>query len=363
MGNDEDIAMLLTDRKFQSKLKAWGSYNEQQKENIYKAYNLSSKEFNKLFYLWNTLDFHVPERPSSEIESQLNHTLFKILAKDKKRRLFDTRFYKYFARIAAILIFPIIIYAGYLQVKTSNLNSPDQFVSVSSQLGTITELVLPDGSIAHLNAGSTISYPKTFSRKNRKVNMSGEVYFDVVKNEAKPMLIDAGDLVVKVYGTSFNINSFSDQNYTEVALVDGNISLLLKEGKIEGKDEYKIIPGQTATYNNQRKNLKVETGQTAYQTAWKDGVILFRNTRFQDVVSRLSRRFNVDIMLKDQSLADISMDATFHNESLDEILRLLAISTPFHFYYAPVKQLPNGSFQKAKLFIEKKYSNAYELKK
>jgi ferric-dicitrate binding protein FerR (iron transport regulator) len=72
------------------------------------------------------------------------------------------------------------------------------------------------------------------------------------------------------------------------------------------------------------------------------------------VLEHLSQKFNVDIELKDPALASIPMDATFRDESVSEILRLLSLSTPFHYYYDSPGKLPDGTFAKSKIYIEKK---------
>lgn len=226
-------------------------------------------------------------------------------------------------------------------------------VTISSQAGTVSKVILPDGSKVFLNAESSITYPNHFSGNTRRVSLTGEGYFMVVKNKNVPMIVSARDLDFKVYGTSFNLNSFPSEDYTRVTLVEGSISLSSKIGKFDGQDEYFIKSGQTVTYHEESKELKVENADTYPVTAWKDGLLVFRNTTFDSVLKQLSRKFNVTIELKDRKLASIPMDATFRDENINEILRLLALSTRFKYRYAPTKRLPDGSFERSKIYVEK----------
>jgi ferric-dicitrate binding protein FerR (iron transport regulator) len=215
-------------------------------------------------------------------------------------------------------------------------------------------MVLPDGSKVCLNSGSSISYPDHFDDSARKVLLTGEAYFQVVKNKKAPMVVSVGNVNLKVYGTSFNVNAFSSEETVRVTSVEGSVSLSSASGKIRGKDEFFIEPGQTVTYFGDSRKFTVQNEDTFFYTAWKDGILIFRNNTFATVLKQLSRKFNVDIELKDKNLASIPMDATFRDENINEILRLLALGTPFRYYYETPGKLPDGTFAKSKIYIVKK---------
>ena len=229
-----------------------------------------------------------------------------------------------------------------------------QLVTVSSQAGTITRLTLPDGRKVCLNAGSSISYPNFFDGNSRKVSMTGEAYFEVVKNKKLPMVVSAGNVDLKVYGTSFNVNAFPFEDFVNVTLVEGSVSLSSPSGNFNGKNEFFIEPGQTVTFNEESKKLIVKNEDTFYYTAWKDGLLVFKDNTFATVLKQLSRKFNIDIELKDHTLSLIPLDATFRDENINEILMLLSLSTPFKYYYKSPVKLPDGTFAKSKIYIEKK---------
>ena len=358
MKRAEDISILITDKNFQKLLSDWTGFNEEKKAEVYSEYGLTAKDVELLLQLWFGLDFHSFEHPKALIEEALAETVWKMAERKNihsgKRPI--RRLYEQFARIAAILIIPIIIYTTYIQffkVDQNLAEATSQLITVSSQAGTITNLALPDGSNVYLNAGSSISYPSHFDGDIRNVLLTGEAYFQVVKNKKVPMVVSAGNVNLKVYGTSFNVNAFPSEASVKVTLVEGSVSLSSPSGKLKGMDEFFIEPGQTVTYFDDSNKLTVQNEDTFFYTAWKDGILVFRNNTFATVLKQLSRKFNVDIELKDQNLASIPMDATFRDENINEILRLLALSTPFRYYYESPKKLPDGTFAKSKIYIDK----------
>ncbi|MDO9593027.1 MAG: FecR domain-containing protein, partial [Erysipelotrichaceae bacterium] len=358
MKRAEDISILITDKKFQKLLSEWPGFNEEKKAEVYSEYGLTAKDVEILLQLWFGLDFHSFERPKALIEEALAETIWQLSerknAHSGKRPI--KRLYEQFARIAAILIIPIILYTTYIQffkVNQDLAEATSQLITVSSQAGTITNTTLPDGSKVYLNAGSSISYPNHFDGSTRNVLLTGEAYFQVVKNKKVPMVVSAGNVDLKVYGTSFNVNAFPSEASVRVTLVEGSISLSFKSGKLKGKDEFFIEPGQTVTYLDDSTKMTIKNEDTFFYTAWKDGILVFKNNTFASVLKQLSRKFNVDIELKDQSLASIPMDATFRDEDINEIIRLLALGTPFKYYYESPEKLPDGTFAKSKIYIVK----------
>ena len=359
MKRTEDISILITDKSFQKILLEWGDLTETRKAEIYSEYELNIDDIVVLQQMWLSLDFITFEHPESEIEKALEETIWKLSERNNSSSQSTPlrKLYEQFARIAAILIIPVILYTTYIQFfgpDKAMTEVASQQITITSQAGTITKLALPDGSTVYLNSGSTISYPTKFDGHSRNVALTGEGYFEVVKNKKVPMVVSAGNVNLKVYGTSFNVNASRSANFVKVTLVEGSVSLSSREGKIEGKDEFFITPGQTATFSKDSKDLTLQNEDTFLFTAWKDGVLLFRNTTFETVLKQLSCKFNVDVELKDKSLASIPLDATFRDENINEILRLLALSTPFQFYYGTPQKLQDGTFAKSKIFIEKK---------
>ncbi len=358
MKNAEDISILITDKEFQKVLLEWNTYDVDRKNAVCKEFQISEQEIGELLQLWHGMDFKTFEVAPELVETAFDEMIWKLANKrsDEGAGKPVKRLFNQFARIAAVLILPILLYTGYLQFYGQNrmfTSELSELVNVNCQRGTVTNLTLPDGSQVWLNAGSTISYPNRFSGNTRQVTVNGEAYFEVVKNKKLPMVVSVGDVDVKVYGTSFNVNTFSDKT-VKVTLVEGSVALSTPLTKFYGKDEFLIKPGQTVSFDENSRELEVKDEDTFYYTAWKDGVLVFRNAEFRSIAETLSRRFNVDIEIKDQNLASVQIDATFNNEGLTEILRLLSLSTPFTYRNEVPQKLPDGSYEKSKIYIEKK---------
>jgi hypothetical protein len=348
---------LLTNPDFQKVLSSWESSTNQQKEAICKEYGITVSMAGELYILWLALDLKIRKVPDDVIEAELESTIWKISENKKQKQPANKmkKLYLHFSKIAAILIIPIILYTVYNQFHKSGIEAPlaivPQQIQVKSSTGTVGNLVLPDGSTVYLNSGSNITYPSSFVGKTRNVSVSGEAFFNVVSNKKKPMIVEVGNFRLKVYGTSFNINSFSDEDYTRFTLVEGKISLSSPTMKIDEKKEFFIEPGQTVTYYKNSKKLTVDRTDPLLFTSWKDGFLTFRNTPFSEVAKKLSRKFNVEIYFNDPGLKTIPMDGTFTDESLSEILRLISLGTPFGFRYAKPEKQAGGTFAKSKIYI------------
>ena len=360
MKEEKDQAILIANKEFQKILSTWKELNEKEKGLVCGKYDLKdTAEVDELRLLWLGLDFRVPELEDPTIEYQLEETIWKI-ADRKGRGIFGNskfkKIHKHFGQIAAILIVPLLIYTGYLQFynPSSKQGKIPHLITVNASAGVVTQLALPDGTKVFLNSESSITYPEYFQKISREVSIKGEVFFEVIKDKKKPMLVSMNNLKVKVYGTTFNVDAFPDENYSRVTLVEGSVALSSPSMKLNGKDEFFIEPGQTVTLYEKSKKLKIDTSDPFVFTAWKDGFLVFENTPFEVILKKLSRKFNVDIILKDSQLASIPMDATFTDESVSEILRLLSIGTSFRFYYEKPKKLNDGSFERSKIYIESK---------
>jgi transmembrane sensor len=353
----EDISILLTDKDFQKILSEWIGFNDAKKEEVCGKYDLTVKDLEILRQLWMGLDFK--RFQYSDVEDSLNETVWKMAERkiSTAKRNAAREFNETFMRVAAILIIPLIVYTAYIQFFKSDAVLTDeqgQFVTVSSQPGTMTKLILPDGSQVWLNSASSISYPRSFSRSIREVALTGEAYFEVTKEKHVPMVVSAGDARVKVYGTSFNVNAFPSEKSVKVTLVEGSVSFSSLSHKVNDQDEFFVEPGQTVAFDKKSKKMVVQHDDPFLHIAWKDGLLVFRNSTFETVLEHLSRKFNVDIELKDPELAPIPMDATFRDENVSEILRLLSLSTPFRYYYDSAGKTPDGTFAKSKIYIERK---------
>ena len=259
-------------------------------------------------------------------------------------------------RAAAILLIPLLAYTGYMTFKYHTKYS-EQIVmqTVTSRMGMVSQLALADGTKVWLNSGSELKFPVRFDGDKREVHLKGEAFFEVTKNENQPFRINANEFKVEVLGTSFNVINFDEENQSEVVLVTGKVKLT-SENKDGNKDFGFLNPGQRAVYvKGEQKVVKNEVEVDKY-ISWRDGTLIFRDDSMEEVAKRLSRWFNVEIVIVDPEIQSYIYKATFRDESLLQVLNLLKMSGPINYKISQRKSLPNGEFTKQKVILMKRKS-------
>lgn len=150
-------------------------------------------------------------------------------------------------------------------------------------------LVLPDGSQVWLNAQSSIRYPTAFTGKERRVDISGEVYFEVRKDEQKPFFVNVpGRAEIAVLGTDFNIKAYTEDPYLNTTLVNGAV----KVGT--GIKSTVLKPGYTAAIG--QGDIKVISADIEQVLAWKNGAFYFDGATLQEVMRELSRWYDIEVV-------------------------------------------------------------------
>ncbi|HLT51761.1 MAG TPA: FecR domain-containing protein [Arenibacter sp.] len=178
---------------------------------------------------------------------------------------------------------------------------------------------LSDGTIVHLNSGSSLRYPVNFlSAGPRQVYLSGEAYFDVSSNELNPFIVNVNDLDVKVLGTKFNISAYTEDRSTNVVLVEGAVSL---DGKTGPKDAVvTLVPGQKGSYGHYTQNIVVDAVNTDLYTSWMQGHLVFRNLTFDQILTKLERYYNIEIENTNAVLGKEVFNASFNDVKIEEVL-------------------------------------------
>lgn len=159
--------------------------------------------------------------------------------------------------------------------------------------GKKSKIILEDQSEVWLNAGSQLIYPDVFDGKKREVMLIGEAFFKVVKNKEKPFVVKTEKMRIEVLGTSFNIRAYPDENIEEAVLVEGGISLALKNKIINNKVE--LRPNQRLVVSNESLDYNVSEVNVEDFTSWIDGVFIFNDEPLQIVLKRVSRYYNCKI--------------------------------------------------------------------
>lgn len=161
------------------------------------------------------------------------------------------------------------------------------------------KVTLPDGSLVTLNAGSSLSFPSSFSGNRREVMLNGEAFFDVrsktdAGNAASPFIVRTAKQDVKVLGTTFNLQAYPDQTIHYTTLLSGSVKICT--GTESGNPKYRLLkPGQQAIVKDEREAAQVRPVNLEEVTAWKDGYFFFNNEPLGKIMDQVSRWYDVDI--------------------------------------------------------------------
>lgn len=272
------------------------------------------------------------------------HQLIKI-----KQVQSESGWWTTFQRVAAILIIPILLsfLAYFYFQKKPSLAVKDSYAEIECPMGARIKFHLPDGSSGYLNSGSTLKYAVGFTQ-GRKVDLSGEAYFEVVHNPEMPFHVSTKNLDIKVLGTIFNVVANDDETIEEVILKSGKVDI----ASPSGKQLAVLSPNEQLSLNTEKRTFTKKEVEAEQYTSWKDGKLVFRDETMQQVARRLSRWYNAEVVVDDKSLDYYTFHATFADEPLDEVLKLLSLTTPLS--YTEVKRSSNadGVFQKRKIILK-----------
>lgn len=260
----------------------------------------------------------------------------------------------YWQRIAAVLLLPLLIGMTiyYIKVKNASGNAV-VWQTISTPPGVKSQVQLPDGTVVWLNSGTKLSYPSVFSDHNRDVKLMGEAFFDVAKDEKHPFIVDLGKINIEVVGTTFNAINYEQEGQTEVVLASGKVKLYEKqENKIQLISQ--MTPGQQAIYLNADNTISLKDVDTQKYTSWIDGKLIFRDDPMDEVIRKLDRWFNVQIEIADPNIGAYIYTATFQNESIEQVMRLIERTSPIKYTIIPGKKLIDGSFEKQRIIITKR---------
>ncbi|AZS29647.1 FecR family protein [Butyricimonas faecalis] len=177
-------------------------------------------------------------------------------------------------------------------------------------------VTLSDGTVVHLNSGSELRYPVAFGAERREVFLSGEGYFEVVKDSVRPFFVNADKLKIRVYGTSFNVNTYDLENIQTV-LVEGKIGIQT----MNMNTEYMVKPGQLALYNQEKGTMEILNVDVQLYVAWKDHEFMFDDESLEKIMNRLSLWYDVDVFFQTASLKQLHF--TGHLGRYDDISHIL----------------------------------------
>lgn len=280
--------------------------------------------------IWTEVEKH--DSTSSSSLSNLNSTDFI------KKQSFYERYVQQNIRFvaAACLILTLCSVILYFSLSIGKDNEKLYF----SNKGERKKIELLDGSILWLNSDSKLYVSIDFGKKNRKVRLEGEAFFAVAKDTKLPFIVSYNDAEVKVLGTKFNIRAYPDESQTTTSLVEGSIEL-----KVDNVDDdiYQLKPGQKVEISHALKGENVVTlidseeqkerttsnsNSVPTEALWMENKLSFDQDPLYLVVSKLSKWYNVNIVLENKDLEHKKFNGVMENFTLNQVLQILKAAEP-----------------------------------
>lgn len=223
-------------------------------------------------------------------------------------------------KIAAVALILLSIASGLIYLNDRGIITRKSVVATSENQKNL-DITLPDGSSVILNRNTVLSYTrKNFVKNNRNVTLSGEAFFEIMPDETKPFIVDAGTAKIRVVGTSFNVITKNLESSVEVYVETGKV--LLSDDS--GKKKLEIDPGFIGTINDLAADKKVNNNPN--YMAWNTGLLVYDGQTLDVVFSDLKKVYGMDIVTDDQAILDEKWSAPIINQPGEKIIRLICLT-------------------------------------
>lgn len=271
--------------------------------------------------VWNSIDTH--EMNEESVDEAWEQMKQRIFGESKNNR------YHIWLRIAAVWAVPILLLgaAYYFYQGTSHKDSYADvtFIHKFTAYGECKLVTLPDSTKVWLNGGSALIYPSRFVSGERNVCLSGEGFFDVTKDAAHPFIVNINQIQLKVLGTTFNVNSYPNNEEIITTLETGKIQLV-----VEGKETpYILNPNDQLTYNSKTGEISTTQVNASRYTSWRTGELFFNNISFDKVIEQLERTYQVKFYVLSKKYNNQTLRAHFNSkDSIKDIMDIFKMLIP-----------------------------------
>lgn len=191
---------------------------------------------------------------------------------------------------------------------------------------------LSDGTCIELNSGTSLRFPVEFLEgKERKVFIEyGEAYFDVAEDPDHPFIVNNNKLDIKVLGTQFNVSAYPENIAVSTVLVEGSVQLT-KHSDDNKTNSVMLEPGYQATWSDEKRIFEINKADLEMHTAWRTGRIILKSLPFSQMAKKLERHYDVIINCNEEQLNREIITATFDEESIEDVLKLINELHPINY--------------------------------
>lgn len=267
----------------------------------------------------------------SEAKSEIDPSVFEDLDARMNLLLYPAKVRRLnyrWLQIAAVLV----VIAGAViftrENRTAKGKLPVSFTEITALKGVKKEITLKDGTTVFLNSGSSVFVSSDFGIHNRTVRLTGEAFFQVHRDPAKPFIIYTGKLATTVLGTSFDINAYPEDDHVKVTVATGKV-------KVEGTDNaglphvfvQDLTHNQALVYNKIKDTHIIKPSNADSISSWRSNHLIFDNASYSEIARTLSRWYGMDVELIGEAKDSKRYTLSFYNERIDKVLNVLSTLT------------------------------------
>jgi ferric-dicitrate binding protein FerR (iron transport regulator) len=306
--NDETIAKYLS-----------GEMSEMEVHDFEKEIAVSEKNMlmiEKMKKQWSAMEaFKAPKVPDTrkawdKLYTRLDNE--KLIPVQIAREKLVSRLMKAAAVMIVLLSISAVVY--FVAIRKTNQDMVK--IDTGSESGTLIK-TLTDGSVIYIAQNSLFSFPVTFEKKSRNVELKGEAFFDIMPNPEKPFIIETDEVIIQVLGTAFNVNTRNENSF-ELIVDRGKVKVTLK--KDPSHSEY-VVAGEKLTASEH--NLVKSTNDKGKTQSWYKERMRFKDEPLQNTISVLNRNFNTTFVLANKDIGNRKYTVTFHNETPETMTELI----------------------------------------
>lgn len=239
----------------------------------------------------------------------------------KRSRVFNLKRIIAYGAAACLLLF--ILFRIFDPGISSSSSDIQQIAThqILSLLGERKNVNLPDGSVVMLNSNSSISYTSDFNQKSREISLTGEAFFVVAKDQAKPFIVTSGNISTTALGTEFFIKSERDEPAISISLLEGKVRVV----SASNKQPLFLNPGEMAK-SEDGNTLNKETFDSTWLKTWIKGKIVFNKTPVKSAIRELEKWYGTDITINDEGLKHQTITGAYDQATLQDILKVICFS-------------------------------------
>ena len=264
---------------------------------------------------------------SPNINQDLKEKIFTSLQIKVTTKRYSLQTLRQFGRYTAAAVALVCITTlGVYQYTIRMVQQPDTLVFVDK--GQKAKVTLPDGTLVWLNSDSQLTYGAYFNQSERTVQLQGEAYFEVAKDNKRLFTVQTGGLAVEALGTHFNVHAYAQEKELTVTLLEGKVGVYAANKKVI------LTPNQKAVWNQENHILQTEnTPNTTNYTLWMQDQLVFNGRSLEEIGKELERIYNMRIIFQSENIKNHRFNGVLKNTNLNSILQVMSLTAPLMYHF------------------------------